>query len=92
MAYADVSTAQSLAASLDVAAGTVFNFSSPGATGDAYGFSTDQSPTATAALGNAQSNAEGGSIGGFQITKTEILIGVAVLALAAGVFIYFKTR
>lgn len=90
MAYADVSTAQSLATSLDQAAGTVFNFSSPGATGDAYGFTTDQSPTATAALGNAQSNSEGGSIGGF--SQTEILFGLGILAAGIGLFAYFKLR
>lgn len=42
-----LSASSASASSLDVAAGTVFNFA-PNGTGDTYGFSTNQSPTATA--------------------------------------------
>jgi hypothetical protein len=42
-----LSASSASASSLDVAAGTVFNFA-PNGQGDTYGFSTNQTPTATA--------------------------------------------
>lgn len=97
-----VSAASSTSTPLNQAAGTVFNFSSPGASGDVYHQEANPinpaTATSSAALGgpsNAQTSlgdlGQGG--GGLALTPKVMMIGAAVfLVVVAAAVVYLKKK
>ncbi len=97
-----ISGSQSAAQSQQLAAGTVFNFYSPGASGDWYDQSATpvsraESTAASAPGGTATAATGGGAIdlpGGFQVdTKTMLIVaGVALVAIIGAIWLARKAN